>query len=73
MSWPLLDNYNAPIVYVTEDGRLWYGHLIADWAGRPYASGGVYPTEENRGVVWARGWNTEEAHAFSVRASLMRT
>jgi hypothetical protein len=55
VSWPLLDNYNAPITYVTEDGRLWYGHLIADWEGRQYASGGVYPTEENRGVVWARG------------------
>jgi hypothetical protein len=79
MSWPM-DEDGAPITYVDDGGRVYEGRAayIASnvWRGVEHGNmlrapgGGTALTEENLGVVWARGWGTKEAQALRTTVAL---
>lgn len=66
--WPLSENL-APITFVLGE-RVYEDRLDVGENGRTVWRGGVVLTEENRGIVWARGWGTPEANALRVAVAL---
>lgn len=69
MSWPI-DEDGAPITCV-------YGGVVlkvrAEWCpynGGSFGYGDLVMTKENLGVVWARGWDTQDAEALEVAHAL---
>lgn len=79
MSWPI-DEDGAPITYVAESKNVhetvtvWRPSNV--WQGTEYGlcwvarGSSVRLTEENLGIVWARGWGTKEANALRTANAL---